>query len=176
MLRGEFVGLRARIESDVPILHSELYENVATRSRADSRPWRPIPSGPFSPYALAEPSPTEAIFSVVELGSHSLAGEAVLWQIDTHNRFAHLGMSLIPQFRGRGLAAEVVALLCQYGFRTRGLSRLQLETLADNDAMRRTAERAGFTLEATLRRSAWVEGQFLDEVIYGLLDSEWRSG
>lgn len=37
-LRGEVAGLRARLESDVPVLHAGLYDDVATRSRADSRP------------------------------------------------------------------------------------------------------------------------------------------
>jgi hypothetical protein len=45
MLRGRLVGLRARWESDVAILHAQLYDDVATRSQADSRPWRRISPG-----------------------------------------------------------------------------------------------------------------------------------
>ena len=44
MLCAGRVGLRAREEADVAVLHAELYEDVATRARADSRPWRPIPA------------------------------------------------------------------------------------------------------------------------------------
>jgi hypothetical protein len=43
MLRAGQAGLRARDEADVAILHAELYEDIATRVQADSRPWRPIP-------------------------------------------------------------------------------------------------------------------------------------
>lgn len=43
VLTGEIVGLRVRREEDVPVLHSALYDDVDTRARADSRPWRPIP-------------------------------------------------------------------------------------------------------------------------------------
>ncbi len=35
------------------------------------------------------------------------------------------------------------------------------------------ATRAGFVLEGTLRRSAWVTGEFLDEVLLGLLAEDW---
>src|SRR5436305_7447540 len=102
MLRGERVGLRARYDSDVPILHAELYEDVATRSRADSRPWRPLPPGsPASPFRAVSPDEDAASFSVVELVDDELAGEALLWDIDPHNRMAHLGVSLRPTFRGR---------------------------------------------------------------------------
>jgi len=56
MLRGTKVGLRARHETDVPILQAELYDDVATRVRADSRPWRPISPNPeASPYWVSEP-------------------------------------------------------------------------------------------------------------------------
>ena len=76
MLRGEKVGLRARREADVAVLHSELYEDVATRSRADSRAWRPLTVGPASPYAVSDPTDDNAMFSVVTLADDELAGEA----------------------------------------------------------------------------------------------------
>jgi RimJ/RimL family protein N-acetyltransferase len=175
MLRGNKIGLRARYESDVPVLHSELYDDVATRSRADSRPWRPIaPGSAASPYAVADPGDEAACFSVVSLENDELAGEALLWGIDTHNRSAHLGISLRPEFRNRGLGVDVVQVLCDYGFAVRGLHRLQIETLADNTAMIRAASRAGFTQEGTLHRSAWVNGEFADEVIFGLVADAWR--
>ena len=174
MIHGEKIGLRARQESDVPVLQSELYDDVAVRSRADSRPWRPIPqdSG-ASPYAVAGPSDEAACFSVVELESKELVGEALLWGIDTHNRAAHIGISLRPAFRGRGLGVDVLQVLCEYGFAVRGLQRLQIETLTDNAPMIAAATGAGFAREGTLRRSAWVYGAFADEAILGLLANDW---
>ncbi|MBC3839956.1 GNAT family N-acetyltransferase [Streptacidiphilus sp. 4-A2] len=175
MLRGQKIGLRARQESDVPVLHEELYNDVPMRARADTRPWRPIPLGTeASPFAVREPDDRFSSFSVVTLEDGELAGSALLWGIDNHNRSAHLGMALRPSHRGRGLSSDVVRVLCRYGFAVRGLQRLQLETLADNEPMIRSAERAGFTREGTLRRAAWVDGQFLDEVILGLLAGDWQ--
>ena len=90
-------------------------------------------------------------------------------------RYAHLlDVFVLPEFRGRGLGTDVVRVLCRYGFAIRGLHRLQAETLADNVAMIAAAGRAGFRREGTLRRSAWVNGDFADEVILGLLAPEWE--
>ncbi|MFD7429352.1 GNAT family N-acetyltransferase [Streptomyces sp. NPDC059818] len=176
MISSGNIGLRARHASDVQVLQSELYDDVVTRSRADSRPWQPIaPGSEHSPYAIGEPSDDAACFSVVELPAGELAGEALLWGIDTHNRAAHLGISLRPDFRGRDLGTDVVRALCHYGFVVRGLRRLQIETLSDNLPMIKAATRAGFTLEGTLRRSAWVYGAFADEVVLGLLSEEWQA-
>jgi RimJ/RimL family protein N-acetyltransferase len=176
MLRGDRIGLRARHETDVPVLQAELYDDVETRSEADSRPWRPIaPGSTASPYAIRDPTDDAASFSVVQLVDDELVGEALLWGIDLHNRTAHLGISLRPAFRGRGLGTDVVRVLCRYGFVVRGLHRLQVETLADNAAMIRAAIQAGFVPEGTLRRAAWVNGGFADEVILGLLAGDWHA-
>ncbi|WP_330299639.1 GNAT family N-acetyltransferase [Streptomyces sp. NBC_00503] len=176
MIQGELAELRARHTDDVPVLHAELYEDVVTRSRGDTRPWRPVGAASgHSPYEPREPSDDVAFFSVVERATGELAGEALLWSIDAHNRSAHLGISLRPGSRGRGLGEDVVRLLCRYGFSVRGLHRLQVDTLADNAAMIRAASANGFALEGTLRGSAWVCGEFLDEVVMGLMVEDWRA-
>jgi RimJ/RimL family protein N-acetyltransferase len=170
MLQGEKVELRARNDADIALLHAALYDDVATRVRADTRPWYPLAANsPESPYRVGEASHDAAFFSVVERERGELAGEALLWGIDLHNRSAHLGLSLLPAFRGRALAVDVLRVLCRYGFGIRGLHRLQLETLADNAPMIAAAVRAGFEHEGTLRAAAWVDGGFQDEVVFGLL-------
>jgi RimJ/RimL family protein N-acetyltransferase len=181
MLNGELIGLRARAAEDVEILHAELYEDVATRVRADTRAWVPIPVGSASPYWVpglgAEPSAAQAVgaaaFSAVELATGGLVGEAQLWAIDLQNRSAHIAISLRPAFRGRGFGVDVVRILCRYGFQVRGLHRLQLETLGDNHAMMAVAEKLGFTREGLARGSSWVNGRFCDDVIFGLLADEF---
>ena len=173
MLRGEVAGLRAQDDNDVPVLHAELHDDVATWVRADSRPWRPIPVG-ASPVRAAGPRDDSAVFSVVQLATGDLAGAAVLWAIDLHNRSAHVGISLRPAFRGCGLGTDTVRVLCRYAFAILGLQRLQVETLASNAAMIATATQAGFVPEGTLRQSAWVDGQFADEVVLGLLARDWH--
>ena len=174
MITSGLVGLRARQEADVAILHGELYDDVVTATRGDTRAWRPVDLSSGSPYAVERPTDKEASFSVVELATGDLAGAAIVWEIDAHNRSAHLGLTLRPAFRGRGLGSETLRALCVYGFDFLGLHRLQIETITDNHAMIAAAEKAGFTREGILRDDAWVLGEFVSDVIYGLLDSEYR--
>jgi RimJ/RimL family protein N-acetyltransferase len=180
MLNGELTGLRARTADDAEILHEELYENVEDWVRGSNHPWVPIGSGPGSPYAAPDPSderrgpaPSAAEFSIVELASGELAGQVALWGIDQHNRMAHIGIELRPAFRGRGLGLDAVRVVCRYGFALRGLHRLQMETLADNHAMIAVAEKLGFTREGATRGSSWMNGRFMDDVIFGLLAEEF---
>ncbi|MEV5315834.1 GNAT family protein [Streptomyces sp. NPDC052610] len=175
MLKGSTVGLRARHEDDIPILRTELYDDVVNASRAESGPWRPIKPGSNDPRLVVDDNQQGSVaFSVVELEGDTLVGSATLWGIDNHNRSAHIGLGLRPSCRGKGYGTDVVAVLCHYGFVVRGLRRLQIETLSDNAAMLRSAERNGFVREGVLRSSAWVLGEFLDEVILGLLAEDWK--
>jgi len=175
MLTGSKIGLRARHEDDMPILRAGLYDDVVNQSRAASGPWRPV-TATASSAQLAADDDSEAVvrFAVVDLAGGGLAGVASLWGIDNHNRFAHLGMGLLPDARGKGYGTDVVAVLCYYGFVVRGLHRLQIETLSDNTPMIRAAERNGFLREGVLRSAAWVLGEFLDEVLLGLLAHDWK--
>lgn len=176
MLRGEKIYLRARDQADVEVLHRELYDDVAGHARADGRPWRPRPVATGSPYDPKAPSDGgAAVFSVVAVVGDELLGESLLWGVDLHNRYAHVGIALLPAARGRGFGTETLELLSGYGFDVLGLHRLQLETLADNEAMIAAAEKAGYRLEGTLRESAWVMGAFADEAVLGLTVEEWRS-
>lgn len=176
MFRGTKVVLRPRQESDIPILHRELYEDVPGRVRADGRPWtpRPLEHSPFKLRPLDEDNLRVAVFTVADPTTDEPFGSTLLWNIDQYNRSAHIGMALIPAARGRGLATEVLELLARYAFRVLGLNRLAIETLADNEPMIRTALAAGYTREGTLRQAGWVNGQLCDEAIFGLLAAEWQ--
>ncbi|MGR6913798.1 GNAT family N-acetyltransferase [[Actinomadura] parvosata] len=175
MLKGKKIGLRARHEDDIPILLTELYDDPVNSSRAEGGPWRPIMPGSKDSRLMPDDKDQSKVpFSVVELDGGTLVGSANLWGIDTHNRCAHIGLGLLPSCRGKGYGSDVVATLCHYGFVLRGLRRLQIETLSDNHAMLRAAERNGFVREGVLRSSAWVLGHFMDEVLLGLLAEEWK--
>ncbi|MGY0068201.1 GNAT family N-acetyltransferase [Streptomyces sp. QTS137] len=175
MLKGDKVALRARHEEDIPVLRVELYDDVVNSSRAEGRPWRPVTPGSKDPRLVGDDKEQGRVsFSVVGSDGGTPVGTATLWGIDNHNRSAHIGLGLLPSSRGKGYGTDVVAVLCHYGFVVRGLQRLQIETLSDNTAMLRSAERNGFVREGVLRSSAWVMGEFLDEVLLGLLVQDWR--
>lgn len=176
MLRGSKVGLRARHEEDIPVLQADLYDDPVVHSRAQGSPWRPTtPGSQSSPVTVDDSAQGYVAFSVVDLESDELVGTATFWGIDSHSRSAHIGLGVLSSARGKGYGTDIVAVLCHYGFVLRGLHRLQAETLADNTAMLIAAERNGFVREGVMRSSAWVLGEFLDEVVLGLLADEWKS-
>src|ERR1700685_3033416 len=144
MLQGELIGLRARTNDDIDVFEAEMLNDVELRVRADGRPHRPVaPGSADSPYRTVNERADAVPFSVIELATAELAGEAVMFGTDAHHRNAHLGLGLRPAFRGRHLGTDIVRVLCHYGFSVRGLHRVQITTLADNHALIAAAGRAG---------------------------------
>ena len=111
MLCGELTGLRALTDADIEIFEAELLADVPTRVRATGRPWVPVaPGAADSPYRQAQDPAAVVRFSVVELATGDLAGEAVMAGIDLHNRHAEIGLVLRPACRGRHLGTDVASL------------------------------------------------------------------
>ncbi|MGE5286967.1 MAG: GNAT family N-acetyltransferase [Micromonosporaceae bacterium] len=182
MLRGQKVVLRARTRADMEVLYTEILGDPVVGMRVSGDPWVPVRVEKRLAAFDGEPPEnsdvTTVSFAVDTVGDDQdkpmeLAGFATLWGIDTHNRRAHLGMSLRPAARGKRLASDVVRVLCHYAFGIRGLNRVQVDTLADNIPMRRAAESAGFVEEGVLRSNAWVDGAFEDEVVLSMIAADW---
>lgn len=180
MLTGRVVVLREIRRTDLEVIHRELHADVAGSALASIDPWvPPLLARREARFdrALNEPEDEKRVmFAVCERSdeSRALVGTLGLWGIDLHNSLAHIGLSLVPSVRGRGLATDAVRVICYYGFVVRGLHRLGLETLGRNEPMRRAALSAGFVEEGRLRSSAFVLGERDDDVLLGLLRTEWQ--
>ncbi|WP_131740134.1 GNAT family N-acetyltransferase [Actinomadura roseirufa] len=80
-----------------------------------------------------------------------------------------IGISLLPEARGRGVGTRAQRLLVAYLFAHTQANRVQAETEVDNIAEQRALEKAGFTREGVMRGTGFRDGRFRDEVLYGIL-------
>lgn len=79
-----------------------------------------------------------------------------------------------PDHWGRGYATAAVELLLGYGFDQLRLHKVVAEVVASNEASRRVLETFGFVEEGRQREQTFVDGEYCDCLLYGLLVSEWR--
>ena len=101
-------------------------------------------------------------------------GSAQLYPVNDAQGRANLGCWLLPEAQGNGYATEACELLVDYGFRELRLHRISGVVMAPNEDSRRLLERIGFTHEGTTREATFANGEYVDEVRYGLLEGEWR--
>lgn len=104
----------------------------------------------------------------------NLAGMVSLHGLVWVDRKASLGYWLGASFQGQGLVTKACNVLINHAFSELKLNRLEIQCDSENDRSRKVAERLGFTQEGILRQS-WCSGdRFMDQVVYGLLKSEWQ--
>ncbi|MFF4834908.1 GNAT family N-acetyltransferase [Streptomyces sp. NPDC001315] len=85
---------------------------------------------------------------------------------------AGLGYWVDPSARGRGVATTAVEAVCRWAFRVLGLELIEWRAEVGNHASRRVAEKAGFRVEAVLRRRLVHRGQRVDAWVGSLLADE----
>ena len=103
-----------------------------------------------------------------------LAGIASLHNLAPADRRASLGYWLGASFQGQGLVTKACRVLINHAFGELKLNRLEIQCAPENQRSRRVAERLGFTQEGVMREAWWIRERFVDQVVYGLLASEWR--
>ena len=80
-----------------------------------------------------------------------------------------------PNHHGHGYGTEGARLMLRLGFEVLGLHRIIGRCDARNTASARVMERLGMRREAHLIENEWVNGEWTDELLYAMLDHEWRA-
>jgi RimJ/RimL family protein N-acetyltransferase len=90
------------------------------------------------------------------------------------HRQGEIGYSLHPDHQGYGYATEAARELLRLAFEELELHRVVGLLEARNAPSARVLERLGMRREAHLVENGWVKGEWQSELVYALLDREWR--
>jgi len=167
-------SLRAWRDSDLPALTERGRDPDVTRWMGLPRQYRESDARTYlmSRYDGLHAG-IRAPFAIVTSRGGDLLGSIALSHFHWDDLRGEVGYWLGSASRGAGHATRAVRLICDWGFRTLGLERIELQAAVDNPASQRVAERAGFTREAVLRsRWATYGGERHDMVCFGRLAGE----
>ena len=87
---------------------------------------------------------------------------------------AEVGFVFDPRHQGKGFATEAARALVEWAFGFGGFHRVIGRTEARNVASARVLEKLGMRLEAHFVENEWVKGEWQSELVYAILDREWR--
>jgi RimJ/RimL family protein N-acetyltransferase len=102
-------------------------------------------------------------------------GEVSLILRSVESLQAEIGYIFHPEVHRQGFATEAAALMVDAGFRGAGMHRVYARCDARNVASWRVMERLGMRREAHFRDHALVKGRWDEELIYAIVETEWRS-
>lgn len=122
--------------------------------------------------ALASGMNPQTYFAIVVDGRLA-GGIGYTLKADVERIGAEVGYWVGVEFWGRGVATSAVRQITRLAFeRHAELRRLYALSYATNVASARVLQKAGYTLEGTLRESAIKDGRVLDQLMYSMLRRE----
>ena len=102
--------------------------------------------------------------------SHKLLGIIGYYRMQPENYRAEIGYILLPEFHGKGIITEAVKRLIIFGFDDLKLHSIEAIIDPENFASEKVLQKCNFVKEAHLKECQFYEGNFLDKVIYSLLN------
>jgi len=171
--------LRPFEESDLEALHEIhsdevvarwLYNDARTREET-----RALLAGKVTCPGLEREGDWLSAAAVVRETGELVGDISLNWRSERH-RQGELGFLVSPRHQGHGYATEAAQALLTFAFETLGLHRVVGTLEARNIASARVLEKLGMRQEALLVENECVKGEWQSELVYAILETEWRDG
>jgi RimJ/RimL family protein N-acetyltransferase len=173
-LRGRQVVLRDLRASDAASLFALLTTEEV--SRFISPPPTTV-SGfeRFIDWALRQRSAgTYACFAVTVAGFDTAIGIFQVRSTEPGFGTADWGFAIGSDFWGTGVFMDGAALVLDFAFQSIGVHRLEARAAVKNGRGNRALQKLGAVQECRLRRSFQKNGEYIDQMLYAMLDTDWR--
>jgi RimJ/RimL family protein N-acetyltransferase len=112
--------------------------------------------------------------AVVARESGQLVGDVSLRWLSGQDKTGEIGFIFDRAHQGHGYATEAARAFLAFGFEEMGFHRVIGRTEVRNTASARVLEKLGMRLEARFVENEWVKGEWQSELVYAMLEHEWR--
>ena len=171
MLDGERVRLREPRRADTAIVNA-YWNDLEMASIATNRAPQPHSVEEAQSFFDDLAKRDDYVRFVIEVDGEVI-GDCSLHDIDKHNRTCEVGIAIGKPFWAKGYGQDALKTLVDYAFKHHNMHRVGLEALADDERAVGCYRKVGFVEEGTLRKRDWVNGEYRDVLLMGILDEEW---
>lgn len=112
-------------------------------------------------------------FVIIEKETDAIIGDFGIHFIGEMGKQTEIGCTLDKNHHGKGYATEAAKGIINYLFKDLKKHRIVTSIDPDNADSIRLVERLGFTKEAHFRESLFIDGKWVDDIVYALLESDW---
>jgi RimJ/RimL family protein N-acetyltransferase len=118
---------------------------------------------------------TYACFAVTLKGFDTAIGIFQVREVEPGFGTAEWGFAIGSPFWGTGVFQEGADLVLEFAFETLGVHRLEARAAVLNGRGNGALLKCGAVQECVLRKSFLRDGRYLDQVLYSIIDSDWRA-
>lgn len=115
---------------------------------------------------------TDWAVTVTETGK--MIGTCGFTRIDMEHSVGEVGYVLNPAFWGKGIAAEAVRAVIEFGFERLALHRIEAKFMRGNERSLRVMEKCGMKFEGYRRESMRIKGRYSDIGYAAVLLKEFK--
>jgi [ribosomal protein S5]-alanine N-acetyltransferase len=115
-----------------------------------------------------------ACFAIVPAGMTTAIGIFQVRSLEPGFGTAEWGFAMGSEFWGSGIFAEGARLVLEFAFDVIGARRLEARAATANGRGNGALRKLGAVQEGVLRRSFLRNGQYYDQVLWGILAEDWR--
>lgn len=158
------------------VTHADELFQVIHASRSHLYPWLPWLKRIHSPQdteAFILKLLTERGPQFVVVVDQQVCGGVGFYHLDQAERKATVGYWLGAEYTGHGIMVDAVRHLCQHGFQSLQLEKVEIRCAAENLASRKVPERLGFYYEGVLHKAEWLTDRYVDHAVYSILKEEF---
>jgi RimJ/RimL family protein N-acetyltransferase len=87
-----------------------------------------------------------------------------------------IGWAVHPDLWGKGYAPDAARKVMDWAFKELNVHRFVAFCHAGNTASVRVMEKLGMHQEGRLRESRWLRGEWWDELVYAIVERDWKTG
>ncbi len=113
-------------------------------------------------------------FFAITVENLILGSIGIVTKTDIYRKNFEIGYFLAEEYWGRGIITKAIKAATSYAFKEFDIARVYAEPFADNISSRKALEKAGFTLEATLKKNVIKNGIIKDSCIYAVLKEDFK--
>ena len=112
-------------------------------------------------------------FVVILKENSEIIGDIGIHFIDDEGQQAEIGCTFAKDYHGNGYATEAVKKVISFLFNDLNKHRIIGSIDPQNQASEKMLHRLGFRKEAHFKESILLDGKWVDDVIYAILQTEW---
>jgi RimJ/RimL family protein N-acetyltransferase len=117
---------------------------------------------------------TFACFAVTVAGFDTAVGIFQVRSLESGFATAEWGFAIGSTFWGTGVFEQGAELVLDFAFDTVGVHRLEARAAVKNGRGNGALQKMGAVQECRLRKSFHKNGEYIDQVLYAMLDTDWR--
>lgn len=111
---------------------------------------------------------------LIEKSTDKIIGDIGIHFMDSDNFQCEIGCTLSKEYHGKGFATETLKATVNYLFKKLNKHRIMTSIDPQNIDSIKLVERLGFRKEGHFKESLLIDGAWVDDLVYAILNREWK--